>query len=75
MDHHYCPRSHAIVWVMNKRLSRNLMLVLTIAYGVVVAVLAALDSGALGAFAAAGGIAVGALWVAFGMRSRQDRSA
>jgi len=59
---------------MNKDLFRRIMLALSVIYGVLVGVLAMVDSGATGLVAIIGAIVIGLLWTAFGMIGRPDKA-
>jgi membrane associated rhomboid family serine protease len=52
---------------MSAHTSSRIMVLLSVCFGIVVAVLAMTDSGAVGLFAAIGGMVLGLLWVARSM--------
>jgi hypothetical protein len=55
---------------MNPRLSMNIMLILSVCYGAAVAIVALVDSSAVGPFAVIGAIVLGVLWTARSFLSR-----
>jgi len=52
---------------MNPRLSSRVLVAVSICYGIVVAILGALDSAAVGTVAMIGALAIGGLWVLRGL--------
>ena len=63
-------RGAGTIGAMDPRLSARLLVVLSICYGSVVAVLGALGSSATGIFALVGALIVGGLWAVRGMFGR-----
>ena len=55
---------------MNPRMSMNIMLALSVLYGAAVAIMAFVDTSALGTFTVVGAIVLGALWAVRGFVSR-----
>lgn len=58
---------------MTPQTSSHILVLLSMAYGIVVAVLAMSGSGGVGIFAAIGGMVLGLLWVARSMFMRRPR--
>ena len=57
---------------MDPKLSSRVLVALSIAYGVTVAILGALDSSAISVFAIVGALVLGGLWAVRGMLLRRD---
>jgi hypothetical protein len=55
---------------MDPKLSARLLIVLSICYGITVAILGALGSSAIGIVAVVGALVLGGLWVVRGLLSR-----
>ncbi|HEU4423657.1 MAG TPA: hypothetical protein VFR67_14080 [Pilimelia sp.] len=60
---------------MNPKLSFRLLVVLSICYGIAVAILGALGSAALTIVAVVGALVIGGLWAVRGVFAGRDRSA
>jgi len=60
---------------MNPKLTSRLLIVLSLCYGIVIAILGALGSSALTIVAIIGALVIGGLWAVRGMFSSRDRSA